>query len=125
MVKSIVSILISACILLFGVVFENKYINQTFFDMHTAFCTVKVKIDDNTAKEDDVIAVQKLWLNKKKFLHAFIPHTEIKEVDLWLAETITLVRDKEWQDAVSKIEVLIELTEQVPETFKFSLGNLL
>ena len=51
-------------------------------------------------------------LAKKKVLHIFIPHNEIKEIDLWLSESATLVRDKEWKDAISKIEVLIELSEQ-------------
>ena len=46
-------------------------------------------------------------------------------MDLWLAEAVTLVRDKEWKDAISKIEVLKELSEQIPMTFRISLENIL
>ena len=83
------------------------------------------KVDEHTATPDDVYAVQKNWLEKKKSLHTIIPHTEIKEVDLWISEAVTLVRDKEWEDAISKIEVLIELSEQIPKTFTLSLSNIL
>jgi hypothetical protein len=75
--------------------------------------------------EDDVYAVQKNWLDKKRVLHIFIPHNEIKEVDLWLSESATLVRDKEWKDAISKIEVLKELAEQIPKTFLIAWENIL
>ena len=86
---------------------------------------IEQKIDDEIATLDDVYAVQKNWLNKKKVLHIFIPHNEIKEIDLWLAETVTLVRDKEWTDAISKVEVLIELSEQIPNTFRLKWENIL
>ena len=69
--------------------------------------------------------MQKNWLEKKKALHIFIPHNDIKEVDLWLAESATLVRDEKWDDAISKIEVLKELSEQIPKTFTLSWENIL
>ena len=69
--------------------------------------------------------MQKNWIEKKHVLHIFIPHSEIKEVDLWLSEAATLVRDKEWHDAISKIEVLKELSEQIPMSFKITLENIL
>jgi hypothetical protein len=46
-------------------------------------------------------------------------------VDLWLSESATLIRDKEWTDAISKIEVLKELSEQIPKTFVIALENIL
>ena len=86
--------------------------------------TLYEKVDDKTAVEDDVYAVQKNWLDKKRYLHIFIPHNEIKEIDLWLAESVKLVRDEKWEDALSKIEVLRELAEQIPKTFAVTLENI-
>ena len=83
------------------------------------------KIDNQTAMQDDVYAVQKNWIEKKHHLHTFIPHNDIKEIDLWLSESATLVRDKEWSDALSKIEVLKELSEQIPHTFVIAWENIL
>ena len=125
MVKTFVSMLIVSIILVFGMAFESKFINKQFSDFNDVLCVLYEKVDSETATIDDVYAVQQNWLKKKKILHVFIPHTEIKEVDLWLSESATLVRDKEWEDAISKIEVLKELSEQIPKTFSLKIENLL
>ena len=125
MVKTIISIICVTAILFFGTLFENSFISRQFDEFNDVLNILYVKVDDNTASQDDVYAVQNSWLNKKQYLHAFIPHNEIKEVDLWLAEMVTLVRDKEWTDAISKVEVLIELSEQIPKTFRISWENIL
>ncbi len=125
MVKSIITTICVAVILLVGAILESNFVNNQFKDFHQSLTVVYTKVDEHSATPDDVYAVQKNWLEKKKSLHTIIPHTEIKEVDLWIAEAVTLVRDKEWEDAISKIEVLIELSEQIPKTFTLSLSNIL
>jgi hypothetical protein len=125
MVKTIISAICVAVILIVGPICEMNYIRNEFNEFHTVISELYEKVDENVAGEDDVYAVQKNWLEKKRSLHAFIPHNEIKEVDLWLAESATLVRDKKWEDAISKIEVLKELAEQIPKTFSLSLANIL
>ena len=124
MVKTIISILVVGCLLIVGSIYENNFINRQFKELNSVLTVLYEKIDDETATQDDVYAVQKNWLEKKQTLHALIPHTEIKEVDLWIAETATLVRDKQWEDAISKMEVLIELSEQIPQTFKIRFSNI-
>ena len=125
MVKTIISILVVASLLIVGSIYEHTFVSKQFKEFNQVLTVLYEKIDDNTATQDDVYAVQKNWLSKKKVLHTFIPHNDIKEIDLWLSESATLVRDKEWQDAISKIEVLIELSEQVPKTFVLSWENIL
>jgi hypothetical protein len=125
MVKTVISVICVALLLTIGTIFETNFISRQFDEFDVVLCTLYDKIDDQTATQDDVYAVQKNWLEKKRYLHAFIPHNEIKEVDLWLSETATLVRDKEWHDAISKIEVLKELSEQIPHTFQISWENIL
>ena len=125
MVKTIISILVVAFLLTVGSIYENDFINRQFDELNSVLVVLYDKIDNETATQNDVYAVQKNWLSKKKVLHIFIPHNEIKEIDLWLSESATLVRDKEWKDAISKIEVLIELSEQIPKTFVLSLENIL
>ena len=124
MVKSIISMICVALILLVGAIWECNYVQKEFNELHDSLQIVYEKVDDEVATMDDIYAVQKLWLNKKKTMHMFLPHNEIKEVDLWIAESVTLVRDKEWQDALSKLEVLRELSEQIPKSFKVSLSNI-
>ena len=125
MVKTIISIICVTIILSVGAILENNFITRQFKEFNAVLCVLYEKVDDEVATQDDVYAVQKNWIEKKTYLHAFIPHNEIKEVDLWLSEAATLVRDKEWHDAISKIEVLKELSEQIPKAFKISWENLL
>lgn len=124
MVKSIISMICVAVLLLVGAIWECNYVKQEFSEFHDAIEVVYDKVDDQTATMDDIYVVQNIWLKKKQTLHMLLPHTEIKEVDLWIAETATLVRDREWNDAISKMEVLKELTEQIPKSFAISLSNI-
>ena len=120
MVKTIISMLAVAAILVCGAIYEADFTKRQFEELSAVLEVLYEKTDAETAVEDDVYAVQKNWVDKKKYLHIFIPHNEIKEIDLWLAESVKLVRDKKWEDALSKIEVLKELTEQIPKTFRVS-----
>ena len=124
MVKTFLSMLFVALCLVALAFYEQWFIRSNFTELHDVLTVLYQKVDEEVATQDDVYAVQDNWLNKKKSLHAFIPHNEIKEIDLWLAESVTLVRDKEWEDAISKIEVLIELSEQIPKTFALSFENI-
>ena len=124
MVKSVISMIIVAILLFCMAAFEADFVKRQFCEFDTVLEVLYEKVSDETATEDDVYAVQKNWLDKKRYLHAFIPHNEIKELDLWLAESVKLVREKEWTDAVSKIEVLKELSEQIPKTFSVTWENI-
>ena len=124
MVKTIVSAVCVAILLFLGAMWENNFVKKEFGEFSQALDVVYEKVDDQTATIDDIYSVQKIWLDKKKNLHMLVPHTEIKEVDLWIAEAATLVRDKEWEDAISKIEVLKELSEQIPKSFSVSWANI-
>lgn len=108
-----------------GSIYETRFVEKQFAEFDVVLDELYEKVDSEQAVKDDVLAVQKNWLDKKKVLHIFIPHNDIKEIDLWLSEAVTLVRDKEWNDAISKIEVLKELSEQIPKTFKVSFENVL
>ena len=124
MVKTIISMLAVAAILVCGAIYEADFTKRQFEELSAVLEVLYEKTDAETAVEDDVYAVQKNWVDKKKYLHIFIPHNEIKEIDLWLAESVKLVRDKKWEDALSKIEVLKELTEQIPKTFRVSIEHI-
>lgn len=124
MLKTVISTLVVAAILICGAIYEANFTKKQFNELGVVLETLYEKTDEKTATEDDVYAVQKNWLKRKKYLHIFIPHNEIKEIDLWLAESVKLVRDEKWEDALSKIEVLKELTEQIPKTFAVSVENI-
>ena len=125
MVKSLVSMLTVLSLLVVASILETWFVNKQFKEFDGVLFELYQKVDEKVAVEDDVLAVQKNWLDKKRVLHIFIPHNDNKEMDLWLSESVTLVRDKEWKDAISKVEVLRELSEQIPKTFRVSFENIL
>ena len=57
-------------------------------------------------------------------MHLFIPHNDIKEVELWIAEACTLVEYEEFIEALAKIDVVIELSEQIPKMYVFAPQNI-
>lgn len=125
MVKSVLSMICVFFILLFFGIYENIFITKNFSELNDVFTALYEKTENESANKEDVLSTQKNWHNKKKYLHAFIPHTEIKEIDLWLSEAVTFVDEKDYKEALSKLEVLIELTEQIPKTFAISFENIL
>ncbi|MCQ2387421.1 MAG: DUF4363 family protein [Clostridia bacterium] len=125
MVKSIISTVIVALIFTCCAIYEANFTKRQFEEFNQVLEVLYEKVDEKTATEDDVYSVQANWVEKKKYLHIFIPHNEIKEIDLWLSESVKLVREEKWEDALSKIEVLRELSEQIPKTFRTSIENIL
>ena len=125
MVKAIISTIV-AIILVVGLsVLEQSYLNKTFSEFSDILKCAKEKTEEETSVKEDVLSVQKFWVEKKKTLHVFIPHNDIKEIDLWIAEAVSLVEKDNFLDALSKLEVVIELTKQIPKTYKFKLENIL
>ena len=125
MVKSIISMIVVSLIILSACFFERIYVNNQFSEFSNMAEEVYYKVDEKTATEEDIKALQTSWLKKKKTLHIFVPHNDIKEIDLWVTEAITLVRDEKWEDALSKIEVIKELAEELPQYFILAIDNIL
>ncbi len=125
MVKAIISSLVAICMLWAGILYEQHVVFNTFKEFNEMTILVYQKTEKEIVTKDDVLSVQKYWIEKKQFLHVFIPHNEIKEIELWLAESSTLIEHEKYEDALSKLDVVIELTEQIPKSFLFRLENIL
>ena len=125
MVKSFISIMVAVLITISLSILEQTYVNKTFKEFKGIMVAVYEKIESDTATKEDVLSAQKYWIAKKEKLHIFIPHNDIKEIDLWLAESTTLVENNKKEDALSKIDVVIELIEQIPKIYSLRLENLL
>lgn len=117
--------MIVALLLTVGAIYEHSAVKREFTEFSFEVEQVYTIVNEKTAKEKDIYDLQEKWLSKKRRLFMFIPHGEIKEIDLWLTESIKLVRDEKWEDAVSKIEVLKELVEEIPRTFLLTPENIL
>ena len=125
MVKIIYSILISVLILALAGVGEQIYLKRTFDSLHEDFTMAYLKIKEEKATADDANAIRTRWIAQKKKLHFFISHNDIKEMDLWLSEAVAYLKLGNVEESVSKLEVAIHLTEQIPQNYLIRFENIL
>ena len=124
MVKSVVYTLtaIALCLALFiGV---HIYMGKQFSEFHDAVETLYKKVEDKTANREDGFAVRSMWTQKKSHLHIFVPHNDISYVDYWLSEACGLIYCGECELALGKLEVLLEITKNLPGGYALKLENV-
>lgn len=125
MVRSIVSIIVAALLIISGGIAEKLYLDKSFSDLKETFTKLQTEIENETCTEKQAKAAQEKWLEEKEKLHIFIPHSEIKEVDLWVSECVAYVRLGDYDEATDKVIVTLQLFEQIPKTFSLRTENLL
>ena len=124
MIKSIFTTLIAIFILIGASIWENKQISNTFNTFYNFLEQSEEKLKSENASPLDVKILEDFWLDKKRSLHVWIPHNDIKEIDLWVSECVAYTKAKKYDEAVCKIEVLKLLAKQVPNTFILKLENI-
>lgn len=125
MVKSIYSIIIALIILVLGGIGEQIYLERTFTSLKEDFSLAYQKIEADKATADDAEAIKTKWVSTKQKLHFFISHNDIKEMDLWLSEVVAYIRLENKKEALSKMDVAISLTEQLPKNYLIRFENIL
>lgn len=125
MVKSIITIAVAVAILIGGTIFEQSVVLNQFEEFSCVTCELKEKAEKGEATVDDMLNLQENWHNKKKFLHMFIPHNELKEVELWISEAISFAKYDNKEELVDKLRVLCDLSKEIPKTFLIRLDNIL
>ena len=124
MIRTIVSILITIVLIVGISTFEFFYVDYTFQHFHEILSTLHDKVEHATATYEDGITVQKYWQKKKEILHIWVPHTALQEMDYQLNETVGYMYLHDYQSALPKLEMLIELSEQLPLSYTFGLQNI-
>lgn len=124
MVKTIASIFVSFALLVGISAYEIYSVGNTFKTFSEALVSLYNKAEDQTATYEDGAAVRTYWKDKKKMLYVWIPHTSIENVDYQLNEALGYLYEKKYDDALPKIEVLIEMSEKIPKSYSFSFENI-
>ncbi len=124
MVKTLLSILISIGLLVTAAVFENFFVSSQFEKFSAAIGALEYKVREKKATPADTDTVRALWDSEKKLLHIVIPHGDIAYIDYWLGEASGCIEAGDFNDALSKIEVLIVICEQIPQQYSVSLENI-
>ncbi len=124
MVKTIVSIVISAALLFFISIFERFRVNEIFYGFRERLVALYEKTEDNEATYCDGESVRTFWTEKRKELHVWVTHTSIENVDFQLNEAIGYLYEEKYEDALPKIEVLVEMTKKIPASYAFRFENV-
>lgn len=124
MIRTTISVFIALAIIIGVCAFELKFVNESFLELREILCSLYEKAEQSTATHEDGIAVQRYWGEKKKNLHVWLPHTAIDTVDYQLSEALGYLYEGRYTDALPKIEVLIDMSENIPKTFKLLPENI-
>ena len=124
MVKSIIYFFVAVALCIGLFIGTDYYIGKQFDEVGSAMQTLYDKIEDETATREDGYAVRELWNSKKEKLHVFIPHNDISYIDYWLNEACALIYKGNYELALGKIEVLLDITEKLPDAYKLKLENI-
>ncbi len=124
MIKTIISIFISAA-LIFGLAFyEICYVQKTFEYFHEILDTLYQKTESHTATYEDGTAVRYYWEKEKQTLHVWLPHTMLQEVDYHLDEAIGYLYNDDYANALAQLEVAIELSDEIPRSYSIIPQNV-
>lgn len=124
MVKAIIYTLtaIALCVGLF--IFTEWYVGKQFEEFSMAVEVLYDKVEKETANREDGFAVRALWNDRKEKLQIFLPHNDISYIDYWLSEACGLIYNQEYSIALGKLEVLKEITQNLPNSYTLRLENI-
>ena len=125
MIKTIVSIFITLALICGIAVYESNRVQNTFADLETALTALYEKTEAGEVTYEDGTAAEKFWEHKKNTLHIWLPHTAILEIDYQLYEAVGYLYVRDYQSALPKIEILLGMCENIPQSYRFSIENVL
>ncbi len=125
MYKTIVSILITLGILIGISIFENKHIQKTFNRFDETLAALYDKTEAGTVTYEDGTAVEEFWEKRKNTLHIWLPHAALLEIDYQLYEAVGYLYVQDYKSALPKLEILRGMCKNIPQSYRFSLENIL
>lgn len=124
MIKTILTAIATFAIIAALSFVDIYYVNSTFDTFSAMLDSLYEKAEMGTANYEDGVAVQTFWEEKKKRLHIWTPHNAIYEIDYQLYESLGYLYLNDCEGALPKIQILLGMCENVPESFMFGLENV-
>ena len=124
MLKSVITTLLAIILFLMASFFEQRYLKKTFDEFYLIIEKTEIKLNGENPSNEDAESLKIFWLEKKRRLHAIIPHNDVKEIDLWVSECSAYTQKSMYDEALSKLEVLKTLAVQVPYALIFKFENI-
>lgn len=124
MIRTITGIFVTLAII-FGIAFyEGNRVKTTFSQFGEVLQILYEKTDAGEVTHEDGVATEEFWESKKKTLHVWLPHTAIQEIDYQLYEAVGCLYVEDFDSALPKIEILIGMCENIPQSYRLSVENV-
>ncbi|MCI6444432.1 MAG: DUF4363 family protein [Clostridia bacterium] len=124
MVKSVITVIVSALILTGAAIYEQIYVNSAFDRLLEQALIMQEKETNKTATPADAENVRNCWIKEKEKMHAFISHNDIKELDMWLSEGIAFTKSGKYEEAYTKYVVIADLCKSIPKGYLIRFENV-
>lgn len=124
MVKSLITVLVSALILAGAAAYEQIYVNSAFQSLIEKATIMQEKELSKTATETDARNVKEFWIKEKEKMHAFVSHNDIKELDMWLSEGVAFTKSGKYEEAFTKYVVIEDLCRSIPKGYLIRFENV-
>lgn len=124
MIKTIVSIIITLGLILSAGIYEQKRVKNTFSDFEKVLHALYEKTESSIVTYEDGTATEEFWEKRKNTLHVWLPHTAILEIDYQLYEAVGYIYVRDFDSALPKLEILLGMCENIPQSYRFSLENI-
>lgn len=124
MVKSVITVIVSALILAGAAIYEQIYVNSAFDRLLEQAIIMQEKEINKTATPADAENVRNCWIKEKEKMHAFISHNDIKELDMWLSEGIAFTKSGKYEEAYTKYVVIADLCKSIPKGYLIRFENV-
>ncbi len=121
---SIVSVLVTLGIIIGLSIWENCRIHATFTKFERILTSLYDKTESGKVTYEDGTATEEFWENRKNTLHIWLPHTAILEIDYQLYEAVGYLYVQDYKSALPKIEILLGMCENIPQSYRFSFENI-
>ena len=124
MIRTLVSIIITLGIILGLSIIDIWYVARTFETFRYGLDALYEKSERKQATYEDGEALRMFWEKKKDTLFVWLPHTAIQEVDYQLNEAVGFLYVNDFENVIPKLEILIAMSENIPQSYTFGLENI-
>ena len=125
MKKVLITIICSILLLVAGGIYEQVVVLKQFDEFKSSVSECLDKANAKTLTVNDINELSTDWEDKRKYLHVFIPHTEIKEIGLWLSEATAFAEFGNMEETADKLQVIYDLSKQIPDNFRIKIENIM
>ena len=125
MVKTAVSIFVALAVIVGVSYLEVWQVNRSFSLFRGALVALYKKTESEQSTHEDGKSVRMLWEKEKRTLYFWLSHTVIENIDYQLNESLGYLYEGGYQDALPKLEILIKMSEYIPDSYTLDWENII